>query len=264
MLIKDNLQKMIERLSPWWQRINLGDGIYTPGSCDSQQVWSFVKNYFPKKLEGMHVLDVGCNAGFFSFKASELGARYVTGIDFDYHIQQANFIKEIKKAKNVKFLSSSIYDFPLQKKFNLTLCLGLLYHLKYPFLALKKISELTTEMVILETEVLSDARDAEKMKFIEHTYRDDSTTWWIFGQECIKGMLRSVGFPHVKSYLYPDEHTVFGRHYYEGLTQEGFKRGKRAVIIGLKKLDIERIGILVSETPDLEKEIDLNRIDCKD
>ncbi|NOZ64037.1 MAG: DUF1698 domain-containing protein, partial [Caldiserica bacterium] len=253
----EEITREINLLAPWGQRIHITDDIYTPGPLDTEYRWEFIKNFLPRKLQGMSVLDAGCNAGYFSIKMEEMGAEEVLGIDFAHYIKQANFVKRIKGANKVNFAIHSVYTLPLSRKFNLTLCLGLLYHLKYPFFALKKISELTTEMVLIETEALVDEIDTDKMKFVEHTYRNDGTTWWIPGEECLKGMLRSVGFKFVKSYPYPENHAIFGKHYSQGLTEEGIRKGRRIVVIGLKVLNPERIGILLSELPELEREINL-------
>lgn len=261
-MTKEEIIRKTKELSPWFQNIHLIDDIYTLGALDTEPRWRFIKNFLPKNFTGMRVLDVGCNAGIFSIKAKELGADYVLGIDFEHYIKQANFIKEVKQIEGVKFSIDSIYTLSTPRRFDLTLCLGVLYHLKYPFLALKKISELTTEIVLLETETLTEEQDADKMKFIEHTYRNDGTNWWIYGEECLKSMLRSVGFKFVKSYHYPDGHIVFGKHYSKGFTEEGIKKGRRTLLLALRTLGADRRKILVSEIPYLEKEkeVDSNHL----
>ena len=214
-------------------------------------------------MKGMHVLDVGCNAGFFSLAMKKLGANYVLGIDSEHYIRQAMFLRDIKKIEGVDFKVDSIYRFRNLNKFNLTLCLGLLYHLKHPFLALKKISECTSNIILVETEALVDTKDTNKIQFIEHNYRDDWTNWWIFGEECLKGMLRSVGFKYVMSYAYPDNNPIFGKGYAEGLTGEGIQKGKRIILIGLKSLEIQRVKMDVSESIDLDAEINLKELNLE-
>ena len=240
--------------------IHIAEDIYTPGPLDTEHRWSFIKDFLPRDLKEMRVLDVGCNAGFYSFKMRELGAEYVLGIDFEHYIKQACFIKDLTKTTDVDFEVNSIYSLSTPARFNITLCLGLLYHLKYPFLALQKISQLTTDMILVETEALVGERDTDKMQYIEHTYKNDGTNWWIFGEQCLRGMLRSVGFTFVKSYSYPSYHPIFGSHYSQGLTEEGIPKGKRIVVVGLKRIDYKRLGMLVSESSDLEKEIDLDNL----
>ncbi|MFC1621737.1 class I SAM-dependent methyltransferase [Candidatus Omnitrophota bacterium] len=253
---REEILRKIEELSPWGQKMRLIDDIYTPGALDTEHRWDFIKNFYPREMEGLRVLDLGCNAGFFSFKAGELGSDYVLGVDFEHYVKQANFIKEIKKIRNVNFKVDSLYRLNYTHKFDLTLCLGVLYHLKYPFFALKKISDCTSTMLLIETEALVCEQDTGKMKFIEHTYKNDGTNWWLFGEECLRGMLRSVGFKFVKTYYYPDAHFIFNKDYHEGSTEEGIKKARRIVMVALKSLNMNEIGMLLSEIPEMENEID--------
>ena len=261
-MLEKEITEKIKDLHPWGEKIYLKGDIYTPGPLDTEGRWDFIKNFIPKNLEGMDVIDTGCSAGYFSTKMKELGAKRVVGIDFEHYIRQAKFVAEIKGYKDIEFRAQSLYNLDSSEKFNLTLCLGILYYLKYPFLALHKMAQLTTEMILVETECLVNEQDACKMRFIEHTYRNDSTNWWIYGEECLRAMLRSVGFKFVKIYSYPENHATFGTHYHQGLTEEGIVKAKRVLAIGLKKLDPDRIGMLLSEVPELENEIDFNNIDC--
>ncbi|MGH2699183.1 MAG: DUF1698 domain-containing protein, partial [Actinomycetota bacterium] len=49
-------------------------------------------------LRGKRVLDLGCNAGFWSLEALDRGADFVLGIDGrDMHIEQAEFVFEVKE-----------------------------------------------------------------------------------------------------------------------------------------------------------------------
>jgi len=49
-------------------------------------------------LKGKRVLDLGCNAGFWSLDALERGADFVLGLDGRrMHIDQANFVFEVKE-----------------------------------------------------------------------------------------------------------------------------------------------------------------------
>ncbi|MBN2120949.1 MAG: DUF1698 domain-containing protein [Candidatus Omnitrophica bacterium] len=262
MLSKEEIVKGIQDLSPWWQTMHVIDDIDTPGVCNMKFRWYWLRNFLPTDLEGMSVLDVGCNAGFCSFKAAELRAPRVLGIDFEPYIRQARFLQQVKGLKNITFEVSSLYKMKASEKFNITLCLGFLYHAKYPFLALKKISDLTTDMILLETEALVEECDTCKMRFIEHTYLGDSTVWWLIGQECLRGMLREVGFKFVKSYFYPDNHPIFGLHSSQGLTQEGLEKSRRIVMIAFKHKNFKFPGFggFISEVSELDEEIDLNNL----
>jgi len=260
MLSKEKIVKRIKELSPWYQRIYLVDNIYTSCYSGIEYGWDFIKNFIPKNLKEIRALDIGCNAGYSSIKMKELGTQYIKGIDFEHYIRQAKFVAKIKGYNDINFMAQSVYQLDTSEKFDLTLCLGILYHLKYPFLALKKISDVTTEMILLETEALVDEKGTDKMKFIEHSYRNDGTNWWIFGEECLKSMLRSVGFKFVKSYTYPDDHPTLGKHYYQGFTEDGIRKGKRIIVIGIKMLNKCNVGMFGLKISELEDKIDFNNL----
>ena len=56
----------------WAHRIDLGNGIVTPGLWDTPAILNRLK--LPQDLTGQTVLDVGCWDGFYSFEAERRGA----------------------------------------------------------------------------------------------------------------------------------------------------------------------------------------------
>jgi len=60
----------------WYQRIDLGNGVYTlpSGPALHERVWDRLKVSFPVDLNGASALDVGTNAGYFPKQLKNLGA----------------------------------------------------------------------------------------------------------------------------------------------------------------------------------------------
>ena len=95
----------------WYQTIDFGDGIKSKG-CDwcGDPAWSNMIKFLPDTLEGMRVLDLGCNAGLFCVKSCMMGAEEAIGIDYtgwrpnqNWQEQQV-FVKEyFEKKHNSKF-----------------------------------------------------------------------------------------------------------------------------------------------------------------
>jgi tRNA (mo5U34)-methyltransferase len=161
------------------------------------------------------VLDVGCNAGFFSIEMKRRGAERVVGIDSDPgYLAQARFAAEVCRA-DIEFAQLDVYDVArLGEKFDLVLFMGVLYHLRHPLLALDLLhqhvvadtlvfqsllrgsaetAEFETDYPFAETEIF--ARDEfPRMYFIEHGYAGDPTNWWFPNRACVEAMLRSSGF----------------------------------------------------------------------
>src|SRR4051812_3163340 len=89
------LAEQISALGDWFHNLNL-HGIPTApqhflGDFPSFK-WRNIATAIPQDLAGATVLDVGCNAGFYSLEMKKRGAARVLGIDVDdRYLKQARF-----------------------------------------------------------------------------------------------------------------------------------------------------------------------------
>lgn len=107
-------------------------------------------------LEGKRVLDLGCNAGYWSLCAIEAGADYVLGIDGrQMHVDQANLVFEVKgiEAGRYDFVTGNIfdYDFASHGNFDVVLCLGLMYHISKHMQLLEIIDSINDDLLLIDT-----------------------------------------------------------------------------------------------------------------
>src|SRR5437868_3931819 len=104
--------------------------------------WQRFERAIPADLRGKTVLDIGCNAGFYSIEMKRRGADRVLGIDFDErYLAQAKLASEALGV-SIELRQLSVYDVhKLGEKFDIVLFLGVLYHLRHPLLALDLIHE---------------------------------------------------------------------------------------------------------------------------
>src|SRR3954462_11362701 len=85
-------------LGPWFHNLHLPDGVQTApdhplGDFPSFK-WRELAPALPADLTGWRALDIGCNAGFYSFELAGRGAE-VVGIDLDEHyLRQARWARE--------------------------------------------------------------------------------------------------------------------------------------------------------------------------
>ncbi|MFL6785169.1 MAG: DUF1698 domain-containing protein, partial [Sphingomicrobium sp.] len=92
---KSNLKERVAALSPWFHNIDLG-GVWTApdhflGDYPGDKFRRFAP-HLPDDLSGRTVLDIGCNAGFYSIEMKRRGAQRVLGIDSDErYLAQARF-----------------------------------------------------------------------------------------------------------------------------------------------------------------------------
>jgi 2-polyprenyl-3-methyl-5-hydroxy-6-metoxy-1,4-benzoquinol methylase len=111
---------------------------------------------FGGSLEGKRVLDLGCNAGFWSLCAAQAGCDYVLGIDGrKMHVDQANFVFETKdvERESYDFFLGDIFEMDLGRfgTFDVVLCLGLMYHVSKHVELMEKISEVNNDVLVIDT-----------------------------------------------------------------------------------------------------------------
>jgi tRNA (mo5U34)-methyltransferase len=215
---QQELRDEIAKLGPWFHNMELNGVRTAPDHFlgDYPNVkWKHFASAIPQDLTGKSVLDIGCNAGFYSMEMKRRGAARVLGVDFDEdYLAQARFAAKVT-GLDIEFRQLSVYDVgKLGEKFDVVLFMGVLYHLRHPLLALdlihqhvardfflfqsmqrgsEKIDSLQDDYDFWQTEIFERA-GFPKMYFVEKRYAGDPTNWWIPNRACVEAMLRSAGF----------------------------------------------------------------------
>jgi tRNA (mo5U34)-methyltransferase len=214
----DELTRRIVELGPWFHNMQLG-GVWTAPEHflgDYPNVkWQRFAHALPDDLSGLSVLDIGCNAGFYSIEMKRRGAERVVAVDADPdYLEQAKFAARLAEAE-IEFRQLSVYDVArLGERFDLILFLGVFYHLRHPLLALDLIHEHVARDLLVFQSMLRGSAEVEpvkpdypffepgafdrpgypKLHFIERCYAGDPTNWWAPNRACAEAMLRSAGF----------------------------------------------------------------------
>jgi tRNA (mo5U34)-methyltransferase len=212
------IRRRIGELGEWFHNFDLA-GVQTApqhalGNYPAVK-WQRFAHAIPADLSGWSVLDIGCNAGFYTQEMKRRGAERVLGIDTDArYLAQARFAAEVAGV-DVEFRQMSIYQVPsLHERFDLVLFMGVFYHLRYPFLALDILHAHVVDRLLAFQSMLrgpSEVRAPEpdyeftdstpfdegiypQMYFVEQCYAGDPTNWWIPTRAAVEAMLRSTGF----------------------------------------------------------------------
>lgn len=209
----------IASLGPWFHNLHLPDGAQTapehPLGDFPTVKWRQIAPCIALDLTGWRVLDVGCNAGFYSFELARRGAQ-VTALDIDpRYLAQARWAaREYGLDDRIEFRTGSVYGLARgRERFDLVWFLGVLYHLRHPLLALDILRELTRRQMVLQTLTMpgeEPLRTPEsvglfqrdwlvrpgwpRMAFIERAIEDDPTNWWAPDPACVEALIRSAGF----------------------------------------------------------------------
>src|SRR4051812_9583210 len=151
------LQEEIEALGPWFHNLHLPDGTQT---CPNHFFgdfpafkWKEIESAIPADLSGWTCLDIGCNAGFYTFELAKRGAN-VLAIDLDErYLKQARWAaKQFGVQDQVRFECAQIYDLAHRdERFDLVLFLGVFYHLRYPMLGLDIVCQKVRRRLLFQT-----------------------------------------------------------------------------------------------------------------
>ena len=237
-------QRRIDALAPWFHNLHLPSGVQTLpthflGGDFPNFKWQQIQRFVPEDLRGWRVLDVGCNAGFYSFELARRGAS-VLGIDVDPHyLAQARWARgEMGLQDRVEFRQMQVYELARSnERFDLVWFMGVFYHLRYPLLALDLLAARTQRLLMFQTltfpgdSVYANTGDCAiddrtpllesgwpKMAFIEHRLAGDPTNWWALNHAGAEAMLRSSGLrvlarPGHEMYLCaPEDSSAWANH----------------------------------------------------
>jgi tRNA (mo5U34)-methyltransferase len=212
------LEERVRGLGDWFHNLNLG-GIQTAPNHflgDYPAIkWQRFAHAIPADLRGWSVLDIGCNAGFYSQEMKRRGADRVVGIDTDSrYLAQARLAADVLGFE-IDLRQMSVYELPsLRERFDLVLFMGVLYHLRYPLLALDILHHHAVSRMLVFQSMLRGSSEVAtidpdypftnvepfadpaypRMHFVEHRYAGDPTNSWIPNRACAEAMLRSAGF----------------------------------------------------------------------
>jgi len=212
------IARQIAALGPWFHNLHLPDGTQTAPDHSLGDFpdfkWRKISPFIPSDLSGWHVLDVGCNAGFYSFELARRGA-LVSAIDINpLYLRQAHWAaKHLGLADRITFQRRQVYDLARDHtRFDLVWFMGVFYHLRYPLLALDILAAKTKRLLLFQSLTMpGNAPDPRledlalddravlcragwpKMAFIEMKLASDPTNWWAPNRSGAQALLRSSG-----------------------------------------------------------------------
>ncbi len=159
----DELREQIARFPVWQYEFEFDGGVRTPvGDPKKINRNRERRSYFfdalmsvcGGSLQGKRVLDLGCNAGFWSLQAIEAGADFVLGVDDrqDY-IEQASLVFEAKgiDPARYRFEQGNVFKHQFAERFDVVLCLGLLSVVAKPVALFELMRGVGAELVVIDT-----------------------------------------------------------------------------------------------------------------
>jgi tRNA (mo5U34)-methyltransferase len=164
----DQIKTGIEEFGPWFYSFDFGDGLYTTPAIPPQvagihdtrmaMVDAAVESYFGTRSHGLECLDIGCHQGFYSIAMARRGW-HVTGMDArEESLRSARFATEASGIDDIRYHRGRVETLYRNegRAYDLTLFLGVLYHVEDPMLCLRQVAEVTKEMCVIETQVVDE------------------------------------------------------------------------------------------------------------
>ncbi len=172
----------------------------------------------PERLDGKKVLDIGPWDGFFTFEMERRGAD-VTAIDYvdldTFRALQKTFLS------SARYLRMDVNELSAARMgtFDIVLCLGVLYHLRYPIEGLEKICAVTSDVCIVDTFVadgdkwLAGDRLLPYAEFYEHAeLAGQVDNWWGPSVSAAAAWTRSAGFARAELLRVTASSATFAAH----------------------------------------------------
>lgn len=249
-MTQNEIRARIRVLGEWFHNLDLAGVATAPnhflGDYPTQK-WRGFEHAIPGDLQGASVLDVGCNAGFYSLEMKRRGAGRVVAIDHsETYLEQARFAAQVRGVE-IEFKHLSVYEVGLlRERFDIVLFMGVLYHLRHPLLALDLLHEhVTRDLLVFQTMQrgldgddlaedypFSEAEVFERPSvpravFVERSFAGDPTNWWIPNPACTRALLRSAGFEIIN---HPEPEVYICQHRPLDEEERGFRELPRGLL----------------------------------
>jgi tRNA (mo5U34)-methyltransferase len=199
-----------------FQQWEIFPGVSTDGVKNVAQTMDALK--IPQDLTGQRVLDIAPWNGFFSFECVRRGAEEVISLGPDDPVRTGyEKTMNLLEINNCKYYRQSVYDLSpnVHGTFDIVLFLGVIYHLRYPLLALDKIYDVSNKSLYIDSaiideivrdttippelseKILSEGRVFHRLPIVYFTKGEetgDFYNWFIPNIRCLQDFVESAGF----------------------------------------------------------------------
>ena len=133
-------RRISDQYGPWTTDINLGFGVRTLDEEDPshgtrlRRFIQAVSDSARRPLGELRVLDLACLEGMFAVELARMGASVVGIEGREANVAKARLAKEVLGLENLEFHQDDVRNLSEERygRFDVVLCLGILYHLNPP------------------------------------------------------------------------------------------------------------------------------------
>lgn len=219
------IRQQVAAIESWYHRIDLGDGIETPGHF---RMSDYLRHYhFPERMDGMRVLDVGAATGFFAYEFERRGAAEVVAVElptWDSHdwtpryraglaarsqqekdtverevmIDGFKVVGEALGSTRVKRIYKRIYDLTSAElgHFDLVFSGAMLMHVRDPILGIQRMRDCCAPDGRLIVSISTTMMD-QKEPVARFVGEWNQCNWWQMSPACLDSVLHCCDFTHI-------------------------------------------------------------------
>jgi len=163
---KEQIKKEILKITDWRHPYEVESGLWVKFFRDWHKDWhqwrvkvlmpnieKIASYVIPGGLKNARVLDIGCWDGYYGFEFLKRGAKFMKGIDLRAEaLRRANLVKDYFDYTDCQFEQHNIQHKQFDNEtYDIALMYGILYHLSAPIDVLKRIGDITTSMLLVNS-----------------------------------------------------------------------------------------------------------------
>jgi tRNA (mo5U34)-methyltransferase len=194
----------------WYHSLELPNGEVIQGTQSLDRLERRLSKLpIPQDLRGKRVLDIGAWDGWFSFAMERRGAE-VLAVDC-VEIENFRYARR-KLGSRVDYQIMDVFEITPERvgRFDIVLCLGVIYHLKHPLLAIERVCDLTTDLAIVESFVADENLTHVEYPWMEFYESDElggqADNWSGPNVECLLAFCRTAGFARAQLLEHTTDH----------------------------------------------------------
>jgi tRNA (mo5U34)-methyltransferase len=201
-----NLVQLFQAVPSWHQRWEIFQGVFTPGRNPVATLMT--RAGVPASLIGKRVLDVGAYNCCCSFECERRGASEVVAFDLQDPAELGfPALREALGSSRVRFVRGSVYNLDAEAlgKFDVVLFFGVLYHLRYPLLALDQLRKVAggkiyAETLVIDHRFLVGGRDMQELAAY-HPALTEVPLWQFYKSDEMQGDYSNWFGPNIRAVL---------------------------------------------------------------
>ncbi len=196
---RERVYNALKSLMPWRKGPFSVFGIEIDAEWRSFRKWNRFATHMPS-LKGKRILDIGCNNGYYMFKAAHYNPDFVLGIDPTVqYFCQFNALNSMAFVKSLNFQLLGVeHSHLFEGMFDVVFLMGIIYHHPDPLDILKRVKTALVPGGILLVESQGIEGDLPVALFPEKRYAKVPGTYFVPTSSCLKNFLKRAGFKNAQ------------------------------------------------------------------